>query len=316
MHSLRTFKRTSGILAVLLLLAVVLGSSALPPGDVGERARAFTRQVEFDYVGWMATALKNKLSQGALSTDAYLPDTGRKSVVLDYLDLVTHIQQGEGELETIYTDPGVKDPLAASTGVRQKLSGLYAQRSQLGPLAEAILQGQIAEVVKGAGLTLGGQALPPILYHSTPLPLALIISPRNVIRQDADISLLPDLSVDQQEALEAKVDKTLGVSSLVVPIGGVGVYPTMVYQTSDLSWLLEVVSHEWTHNFLTLRPLGLNYFGSPELRTMNETVANISGKEIGTRGAQALLPGARAARGPRPAAGGSPAGSYACAYRI
>ncbi len=165
--------------------------------------------------------------------------------------------------------------------MRQKLSGLYAQRSQLGPLAEAILQGQIAEVVKGAGLTLGGQALPPILYHSTPLPMALIISPRNVIRQDADISLLPDLSVDQQEALEAKVDKTLGVSSLVVPIGGVGVYPTMVYQTSDLSWLLEVVSHEWTHNFLTLRPLGINYFGSPELRTMNETVANISGKEIG-----------------------------------
>ena len=200
--------------------------------------------------------------------------------------------------------------------MRHKLSGLYAQRSQLGPLAEAILQGQIAEVVKGAGLTLGGQALPPILYHSTPLPLALIISPRNVIRQDADISLLPDLSVDQQEALEAKVDKTLGVSSLVVPIGGVGVYPTMVYQTSDLGWLLEVVSHEWTHNFLTLRPLGINYFGSPELRTMNETVANISGKEIGTRGAQALLPGARAARGPRPAAGGSPAGSCACAYRI
>ena len=110
MHSLRTFKRTSGILAVLLLLAAVLGSSALPPGDVGERARAFTRQVEFDYVGWMLTALKNKLSQGALSSDAYLPDTGRKSVVLDYLDLVTHIQQGEGELETIYTDPERQGP--------------------------------------------------------------------------------------------------------------------------------------------------------------------------------------------------------------
>jgi len=73
----------------------------------------------------------------------------------------------------------------------------------------------------------------------------------------------------------------LNVSSLVVPIGGVGVYPTMVEETYDLDWLSEVVSHEWVHNFLSLRPLGINYLTSPELRTMNETAASIAGKEIG-----------------------------------
>jgi hypothetical protein len=36
------------------------------------------------------------------------------------------------------------------------------------------------------------------------------------------------------------------------------------------------------HNFLTLRPLGASYGASPELRIINETVANLSGKEIGS----------------------------------
>jgi hypothetical protein len=109
----------------------------------------------------------------------------------------------------------------------------------------------------------------------------LIISPRNIIRQDADISILPSLTVDQQAALEEKVDHALNVSSLVVGIGGVGLYPTMVMQTTDINWLTETIAHEWVHNFLTLRPLGISYLSGPELRTINETTASIAGKEIG-----------------------------------
>ena len=80
----------------------------------------------------------------------------------------------------------------------------------------------------------------------------------------------------------------------MVGIGGVGVYPTMVMNTTDLNWLVEVVGHEWTHNFLTLRPLGINYDTTPELRTINETTASIAGKEWSGVDA-ALLPGAPAA---------------------
>jgi len=52
------------------------------------------------------------------------------------------------------------------------------------------------------------------MYHSTPLPLALIVSPRNIIRQDDDISLIPDYPLDQQVELEERVDRALDVSSL------------------------------------------------------------------------------------------------------
>jgi hypothetical protein len=113
------------------------------------------------------------------------------------------------------------------------------------------------------------------------VPNALIVSPRNHIEEVANISLLPDLTLDQQVALEDQVDKDPNFTSLVVPIGGVGVYPTMIMRTTDLSWLTSTIAHEWTHNYLTLRPLGVLYDKTPELRTMNETTANISGNEIG-----------------------------------
>jgi hypothetical protein len=120
-----------------------------------------------------------------------------------------------------------------------------------------------------------------LLYHTSPTPLALIVSPRNRIEQITNISVLPTLTLDEQIKLEDDVARSLDVSTLVVPIGGVGVYPTMVMETTDLRWVLNTIAHEWTHNYLTVRPLGLNYSTTPELRTMNETTASIVGDEVG-----------------------------------
>jgi len=58
-------------------------------------------------------------------------------------------------------------------------------------------------------------------------------------------------------------------------------YPTMIYETSNFNYTVEVGAHEWSHNYLTLRPLGVTYEGSPELRTMNEVTASLFGREIG-----------------------------------
>jgi len=55
----------------------------------------------------------------------------------------------------------------------------------------------------------------------------------------------------------------------------------MVMETTDLGWMLSTIAHEWTHNYLNLRPLGLNYSTTSELRTMNETTASIVGDEVG-----------------------------------
>jgi hypothetical protein len=273
-------RRTIRILIIMAILAILLDGSIVPPGNQTERVRAFTRQIEFDYIGWTINALGVKFQQIALGSGDYLSSDVRHRMMLDYMGLVADIQRAEAQLNDVYADPAIDDPFAASSDLRANLQSLYARRERLGPVAESILQGQISAIAANMGLTLGGQPIPPVLFHSTPLPMALIVSPRDVIRQDDDISLRPDLTLDQQAALEYQVDTALDVSSLVVKIGGVGLYPTMVYQTSYLNGYIEVVAHEWVHNFLTLRPLGVNYLSSPELRTMNETTASIAGKEM------------------------------------
>ncbi|MCF6277768.1 MAG: hypothetical protein L3J16_03335, partial [Anaerolineales bacterium] len=140
---------------------------------------------------------------------------------------------------------------------------------------------QVSVVLAEAGLTSGGQPLPRLLYHISPLPLALIISPRDVIRQEANISLLADLPVDQQDALEDEIAASLNVSALVVPVGGIGIYPTMGMRSTYLPGIVETMAHEWAHNYLTWHPLGLRYGASGEMRTINETTASIVGNEIG-----------------------------------
>ena len=276
-------RRILRLIGVFLIGFVLLGSSSVLLNDRIEQVRVYTRGIEFDYLEWTADALGQKLVQSSQGTSKYISESERSQFLLDYLGLVADIHRLEWEIKSIYSDPEISDPQAASINKRQELDLVYAQRSLTGPVVEGILQSQVSRIVGDSGLSLAGQPVPPVLYHNTPLPLALIVSPRDIIRQDADISLKPGLTVDEQTALEERVDSGLDVSSLVVPIGGVGIYPTMVQQTSNLVWLTEVVSHEWVHNFLTTRPLGINYFSSPELRVMNETAALIAGKEIGIK---------------------------------
>lgn len=265
----------------LWMCAVLLSGSTLHLADPIERVRAFTRPIEFDYAGWLADAAYLKVGQSALRTAHFLSPAERKQMTLDYLALIRQIEEADRELNRIYADPNITDPYQASQEVRQRLALLRGEEARLAPIVEAILEDQLSAVIARLGLSLSGQTLPPVSYHVSPLPSSLIVSPREVIRQEANISLKVGLTTDQKEALEEKVDQALNVSSLVVAVGGIGVYPTMVMQTTDLNWLAEVVAHEWIHNFLSFRPLGINYATSGELRTMNETAASISGKELG-----------------------------------
>ena len=217
----------------------------------------------------------------SLNAVDFLDLDAQRQVVLDYIDLVGSIRRAEAQLYLILGDPNLDDVESSASQVREELKDLYAQRAQLGPLAESVIQNMVAVTTNEMGFNIGDQAFPPILYHATPLPWALIISPRDEIRQYAHVSLKTDLTIDDHIILEDQISTSLDYSTLVVPVGGIGSYPTMVAQTTNLNWLLEVVSHEWIHNYLTLRPLGIRYGKSPELRIMNETTASIAGTEIG-----------------------------------
>lgn len=276
------------VLRILDILALALAMSIAATGDAprltgtSDRVRAFTREIEFDYPNWVWNAAWTKVEQNSIGLP-YLFDRGtNKKIVIEYLRTTQSLMQAEQKIEQIFADPAVTDKESSSAYVRAQRDEWIARQESLAPLAEATLQSQISDSLAEFGLTSSGQPIPPVLYRTSSTPLALIVSERSVIQQIANISVLPTLTLDDQIQLEDHVAKSLDVSTLVVPIGGVGVYPTMVMETTDLRWTLDTIAHEWTHNYLNLRPLGLNYTTTPELRTMNETTASIAGNEVGT----------------------------------
>lgn len=278
--------RLGNLLRIFFVLVVgiaIFSRSDTAHASPTERIRAYTRDVEFDYMAWVLNALGVKIQNIAVGTIQYVPEEVQPNLKLDYLELVRDIQRSEARLRDIYADPNISDPEGASADLRAELDDLYQLRRVKAPVAEAVLQRQVAAVASEFGLTTLGQPVPPVLYHNTPIPLALVISPRDVIRKDLDISLVPGLPVDHQAHIEDQVDQDLEVSSLVVPIGGIALYPTMVMETTDIIWLAEVVAHEWIHNYFMPRPVGFLYFSDPAIRTMNETAATIAGKELGMR---------------------------------
>jgi len=300
---LQRIARGLEITLALLILGFVAGYSNPSLTHPIEKVRAFTRQIEFNYVSWMSNAAIIKVRAASVGVPYSLNNESQKQIVNENLQVTQLILEKEYQLAQIYANPTVKDKELASESLRAELDKQYARQSQLAPLAEAILQEQVTQVLAELGFTSAGQPLPNVWYHSTPLPMALIVSPRDHIEQTANISVDTNLTIDQQAQLEDNIDAKLNSSSLVVNIGGVGVYPTMVMRTTDLNWMLSTIAHEWIHNYLTLRPLGLSYNESPELRTMNETTASIAGDEIGALVIKRFYPERMASLQPNPSEG-------------
>lgn len=267
--------------AVLIILcAVFLVGSVRKPMTTDEQIENYARPVQFDYFSWTVNALLSKLGQSGLAVPLHVSADSQARVVERYFELVHQLNLVQQRIQVVYSDASISDPETAAREdlVSQKM--LQSELNALSPVVESILQSQVDDVLDEMGLTSGGQPIPPVLYRTTPLPKALIISPRGKIEQQANISLLADLPLDKMTALEKAIEKNLDISALVVDIGGVGVYPTMVMQSSDMGWVVDTIAHEWTHNYLTLHPLGVNYDKDNSLRTMNETAASIAGGEI------------------------------------
>lgn len=273
-----------GLSQLIFALTLALGLSGdayRAPADLPGQVRAYTRGIEFDFIGWTLNAIGLKLRQASVDDQLYLAEADRAELVREFFKLRAELNQVEGEIATRFADPAIADPAAATADLRARQTDLRAALAVRQAPVEAVLAEQLAVILGELGLTVGGQPFPPVAFHFTPLPLALVVSPRTEIRQASIQMIDGDLTLDQQVALEDRAAAGLDVSTFVTPVGGIGTYPTMVAQSADLNWIANVTAHEWTHNYLTLRPLGALYDASPELRTLNESTAELVGDEVG-----------------------------------
>jgi hypothetical protein len=268
---------------VLIALLLTLAVESLPPASIETQANRRVAGERFDFVSWETEALLDKLAHGLVASQRYMDEPARSDFFLDYLALVADIQRLDWEVDRAYTDPEVEDPDTATVALRAQLAELRATQEAHQLIAEAILEEQTTSVLMDEGFGTPGPVLPPVSLHFTPLPNLLVISPRDHIENIFSASLRHGLDTAQREAIEEQIDAELDVSSLVTGIGGLAAYPSMMLESSSLNWLTDVTAHEWTHHYLTLRPLGWNYMAAPETRTINETVASIVGGEVGRR---------------------------------
>ena len=273
-----------------LMLAVLLfGLSAEGPpvGSVDAQVGRMLAGERFNFFGWEGRAALGELAHSLVGSQRHMDEPTRHDFFLDYLRLLVDIQRLEREIEHAYTDPELEDPRAATAEARTLLARLRSEEDARQPLAEAILEEQVACTLVGEGFGTLGQELPPVNVHFTSLPLLLVISPRDHIESIFSLGLKHGLDAAEQETIEEQVEAApnlpFGVSSLVTGIGGLAAYPAMLLESSSLLWVVEATAHEWAHHYLTTRPLGWNYDASPEARRINETVASIVGKEIGRR---------------------------------
>ena len=174
----------------------------------------------------------------------------------------------------------------------ERMLHLY-QESQgvLAPDVEKVIEKQIRETLTGLGIfnptTRGKVSFPPVSFKLEELPALLVISPRDRIESVREVVLEQDLTLKEKESIEGKVDK-LGVSSLVVGVGGIATYPTLVDGEASLRSVIDTAAHEWLHQYLAFTPLGSRYVldvtglsRNYDIATMNESLAGMVGKEIG-----------------------------------
>lgn len=237
----------------------------------------------FDYIGWEIEALRAQIGQSLFGQQAHLDEATRSQFVRDYVDDLAHARNLEGQIEAIFVDPMISNPNAISTDLQAERDALRDDLRWRQQTAEAILEGQVAGILVEEGFGFFGQLLPPMAMHLTQVPDLLITSPRDSIQLELTFNVQA-LPIDDVVALENRIEERYDVSTLIVPLGGIALYPAMVTEAAFLPYLVETFAHEWLHHYLYFYPLGLSYFTSDpaqnEARTINETTADIFGKEM------------------------------------
>jgi len=268
------------LLILLLVLLFLLRGDGLSPRDFWRyQVDPFVGPHLFDWWDYEIRTILQRLpsigrARGPAGGDVVQEVRGYFTLVAEIDRLNSAIQEARARGES----PGE----IALLEEERETWGRERQRAE--DLVENILRHQVEEMLIEEGIAfdlplLGRQVFPPVEFEFQGSPLLLVISRRERIETLERISLVPTLRLAEVEELERRTDE-LGVSSLVVPTGGMGSYPPIIPETSPLPSVIGGVIHEWVHNYLYFYPLGQHYNDSQELITMNETVASLVEEEL------------------------------------
>lgn len=271
------------ILRVMLAiaLAAVLNVNDGVHFNTAERASARFR---YSLVGWEAGNLLDKWTH-RLST--FLPWTQQSRPVgrasLDsYLELSREIGRLAYEIDRAASVPEHDHEVLSA--LHSELSSARAARMVVRNDAEELIEATVSGVLSELGLgSYGPVDYPPVDIRLDDPPSVVVTSPRHTISRGDEALVVPGLSVIERERIEEALLAESDLSAIVSDIGGVATYPAIVRSGFPLRHILQTAAHEWLHHYLVahLTPLGLRTYQSNEMLTINETLADLVGREIG-----------------------------------
>ena len=271
----------------LLLVCLLSGSCASSRG-FDSRLSSIVRPYRFSIAGWESKALLNEVSQLTSGKQGKIDDEVTK--VTEYFSTVERIKTLRSEIQASSTDKGQSN----TTLLEDELSELQERKAALAGMVEKIIEKQTRETLAKQDIfnpidkyIRSKVSFPPVNFRLEKPPHLLVISPRDRIESMREILLKQETSLEEMEDIEAKVDE-LDVSSLVVELGGLAMYPNVVTNEASLRFTVDAVTEEWLHQYLVFKPLGFRYLldllgvsRNYEIATMNETLAGMVSKEIG-----------------------------------
>jgi hypothetical protein len=198
------------------------------------------------------------------------------ALVLEYFDRAAEINQLE---EFLYSQEGTD---RQESGARQRIYDLQRLQDRDKARVEERIEALVSKVLVQQGF--GGPfgvLWPPVDVELVRPPTVLVTSPRDSIKHLGNVTLRPDIDFDQREALEHQILQSRGLSALVVDIGGIATYPSIVPPIGGLRHALATAAHEWLHQYWFFRPLGMNYSRDYDTTSLNESAANLAGRELG-----------------------------------
>ncbi len=275
-------RRTRLSAVCLILFALVLLSSSSP--QTRDRIGSAIHGHDHDVVAWELRNFFDKwLSMTASFFDEGLSKEDAIAEVREYARLTREINRIEGAINrAVSLGEQVSD-------LEEEREEVDIQRLDIQYRVEELIEGQISGILAEEGMSwrvgfldADGYLFPPVDFKYESSPPVLVISPRDRIELESTRLLTPGLGVVEREIIEEDVEGLDDdYSVLVIDTGGVATFPAVVEASSNVQYTLRTVAHEWFHHYLVFYPLGRNYWSSGEMVTINETVANIAGDEVG-----------------------------------
>lgn len=274
-----------GVIAasVLSVAALSFASPAFLSDSVDPLAKVI-EPYKYNIARWELGSASSQLTQRLFHPFSHPDPTSVESVtkLKAFFEVSQEISRAKSDLAAAEARLQMS---AVSTNI-DSLDTLHETQKELKFEAELILERLIAIEAEKEGLTRSFMGLsflwPPVGVSIESRPGVLAVSPRDRIALQTSVLLNSGISRDTREEIEKEIAH-LDLSGLIVGIGGVATYPAILPDDGNLESALEIAAHEWLHHYLYFHPLGRNYFSGGEMTSINETVANMWGKEIGRR---------------------------------